>query len=94
MKSAHHRKQNGTSLALTSATRGTDGDEGMPGLGLAKKGLPWPYIITPQSESEARCGKATLLTEGQIHTIVGALKGSHKWNDTELVAKLEELATH
>jgi hypothetical protein len=58
-------------------------------LGLAKKGLPWPYIITPQSEGEARCGKATLLTEGHIHTIVGALEGSKKWNDAELVAKLK-----
>lgn len=57
----------------------------------SRKGMPYPYIITPESEGEARCGKATLLTDGHIEILLSALKGSRKWKDPELIAKLEAL---
>lgn len=58
---------------------------------LSRRGLPYPFLITPRDDNEARCGTATLLTDGHIHTLVGALKGSRKWNDVDLIEKLEEL---
>lgn len=59
---------------------------------LARKGVPWPYLITPKTDDEANCGHATLLTEGDLIILLGALKGSRKWRDDHLIAKLEALS--
>lgn len=60
-------------------------------LKLARRGVPYPFLITPRTDQEARSGKATLLTDGQLEILLHALGSSPKWNDPELATKLESL---
>lgn len=50
---------------------------------------PEPYLITPRDEFEARCGKATLVTNTQLDDIIRSLRKSTY--DPDLMEKLEEL---
>lgn len=54
-----------------------------------KKGVPWPYIIVPDSDEEASCGRPTLITPGQAEIILEIMEDHI---EDELLEKFRKLA--
>lgn len=54
------------------------------------RGVPWPYLITPQTDDEALNGRATLLSAGDLRTLIDVVKEAAP-ERTDLVEKFEEL---
>lgn len=59
-------------------------------LPITRKGIPSPYLITPRTDAEAACGKATLIAAGDLDILIEGIKRVAP-ERTDLVTKFEAL---